>query len=456
MSNKKVVGIIPARYQSTRFPGKPLVKIAEKPLIVRVAEILSMAIGIDSTYVATDDLRIKSIVENYGFNCVMTTTEALTGTDRVWQAAQEIKSDIYINVQGDEPLIRPNDILKIIGTKQLFPNHVINGWHALSESEDPNDVNIPKVLINHAGDLIYMSRLPIPGSKKSRVFKPSKFKKQVCIYAFTYKELELYGSHNRKTAYEQEEDIEILRFFDLNIPIKMVETSNVSLAVDNPPDVDKVEQFIKQQKPSFKNILFDFDGVILDSMATRELGFRTIFSSYPKVLVDKLLKYHNDNGGLSRYVKIRYFYEQVLGKQIKENDLQILAQEYSNIMRSELIDPANLISETVDLIKSTYEKYDLHIVSGSDHEELNFLCQKLNIAHFFQTISGSPTAKTTLVANLLNEYQYHPDDCILIGDSINDYHSAESNGLRFMGYNNKKLVQLGNKYLFSIGDLFYP
>lgn len=237
------IGIIPARYKSSRFPGKPLVEIAGIPMIIRVAEIVSEALGKENTYVATEDDRIKEVVEKHGFNVIMTSESCLTGTDRVWEVAQKIDADVYLNIQGDEPLLNPLDILKIAKEKENFPNYVINGMIDIGPDEDPNNINLPKVLVNNKNELIYMSRLPIPGIKDLSKGRPI-YKKQVCIYAFNYEELKSFGESSEKAVYENYEDIEILRFFDFLIPIKMVETSSSSLAVDVFEDVKKVEMAI--------------------------------------------------------------------------------------------------------------------------------------------------------------------------------------------------------------------
>jgi len=243
----KKIGVIPARYKSSRFPGKPLVKIAGIPMIIRVAKIVSDALGQENTYVATEDNRIKKVVESHGYNVVMTSDNCLTGTDRVWEVAKKIKADIYLNIQGDEPLLNPIDILKIADEKEKFPNHVINGMIEIHSDEDPTNINLPKVLTNNQNELIYMSRLPIPGIKDASKGSPI-YKKQVCIYAFNYQELKSFGESSKKAEYEKYEDIEILRFFDFSIPIKMVETSTSSLAVDVIDDVKKVEQFLKANR----------------------------------------------------------------------------------------------------------------------------------------------------------------------------------------------------------------
>jgi len=201
-----------------------------------------------------------------------------------------------------------------------------------------------------------------------------------------------------------------------------------------------------------KNILFDFDGVILDSMPIREYGFREIFKNYDALLVEELLEYHNKNGGLSRYVKIRYFYEKLLHKDISDNEVNKIADEFSSIMKQQLTDKKYLIKETTGFIKNNYKKYNFHIVSGSDEKELVFLCQSLGIDKYFITINGSPTIKNDLVKYLLKRYEYNNKETILIGDSINDYDAAIVNDIVFYGFNNPKLKQYGN-YIESFEEL---
>jgi 3-deoxy-manno-octulosonate cytidylyltransferase (CMP-KDO synthetase) len=238
--------IIPARYKSTRFSGKPLIHLLGRPMILWVAELSEIAVGKSNVYIATDDNRIKEEVERSGFKAVMTSNNALTGTDRIAEASDKIKADIYINVQGDEPLINPQDILKILDNKIKNMNSVINGFCWISNQEDPKSVNIPKVITNEKNELVYMSRLPLPGFKEDK-FMPLKYKKQVCIYAFTKDELDAFRNFGQKSKLEKSEDIEILRFFELNKKILMTETKFGSLAVDVPEDVARVEKALKNK-----------------------------------------------------------------------------------------------------------------------------------------------------------------------------------------------------------------
>ncbi|MBU3010337.1 HAD hydrolase-like protein [Polaribacter vadi] len=202
-----------------------------------------------------------------------------------------------------------------------------------------------------------------------------------------------------------------------------------------------------------KNILWDFDGVILDSMVVRDWGFEEIFKNFDAQQVSELLKYHRANGGLSRYVKIRYFYENILGESITEEKVMLYAENFSVLMKKELTNPKNLILDAVSFIKSNYQKYHFHIVSGSDGEELRFLCKELGLTPYFLSIEGSPTPKKVLVKNLLKNHNYILRETCLIGDSINDYEAAKANNIHFYGYNNKELNKLDGGYIPSLNVL---
>lgn len=236
---KRACVLIPARYASSRFPGKPLMPLLGKPMILWVCELSAAAVGREHVYVATDDKRIAVLVEEAGFAVLMTSPSALTGTDRLAEAAGQIDYNIYINVQGDEPLVEPVDIRRCIETKAKHPDWIINGYCWVGGDEDPENVNLPKVITNEHDMLVYMSRTPLPGFKDP-VNAPKSYKKQVCIYGFSRNELEAFAHFGRKSTLEAAEDIEILRFFELGYPVRMVECSP-GLAVDVPGDVERVE-----------------------------------------------------------------------------------------------------------------------------------------------------------------------------------------------------------------------
>ncbi|WP_086282671.1 HAD family hydrolase [Campylobacter devanensis] len=201
------------------------------------------------------------------------------------------------------------------------------------------------------------------------------------------------------------------------------------------------------------NILWDFDGVIIDSLAIRDYGFREIFRSFDNEDIEKLIKYHNLNGGLSRFHKINYFFNTILKQEIGRNEIWQYADKFTQIMRQSLSDKKYLINDTVNFIKNNYKKYNFHIVSGSEHNELNFLCQKLDLSQYFISINGSPTPKNQLIKNLLESYNYNINQTILIGDSINDYEAASINKIGFYGFNNENLKDKSKIYIEDWNNL---
>ncbi|WP_286767975.1 MULTISPECIES: HAD family hydrolase [Sphingobacterium] len=199
----------------------------------------------------------------------------------------------------------------------------------------------------------------------------------------------------------------------------------------------------------YKVILWDFDGVIMDSMPTRSLGFARTLVDFPKDQVDQLLEFHNLNGGLSRYVKFRYFFEEIRKESVSESKISELAREFSAIMLGLLIDEKLLIEDSVSFIKENYRNFSFHIVSGSDGTELNIICKELGLSKYFQTINGSPTAKVELVSKLLKAYNYNYNEVVLIGDSINDLDASKMNNIQFIGYNNSNLSEYNYIKSFS-------
>ncbi len=238
----KYIIVIPARYKSSRFPGKPLVDLDGKSMIQRTYEQCIKVVPEELVFVATEDERIVSHCHEHKMNVLLTTDNCLTGTDRVAEVAKLIEADYYINVQGDEPLFNPDDITKVIESISLFNGDIINGFTSITEVEHYNSVSVPKVVFRPDGRLLYMSRSPIPGNKSS------KFNlgwRQVCIYAFPAAALKEFSLLGQKTVLEEQEDIEILRFLEMGMEIRMLELSNASIAIDNPEDVIKVENALR-------------------------------------------------------------------------------------------------------------------------------------------------------------------------------------------------------------------
>ena len=198
---------------------------------------------------------------------------------------------------------------------------------------------------------------------------------------------------------------------------------------------------------NIKTILWDFDGVILESMSIRDSGFEKVLEEYPKDQVKQLLDFHRLNGGLSRYVKFRYFFENIRGEDVTEEAVLQLAERFSKIMKELLVDRRLLIEDSLNFINNESNNILMHIVSGSDGTELRLLCKELGISDYFKSIDGSPTPKKILVQQVLSQFSYCPESVVLVGDSINEYEAAVENGIRFWGYNNTSLMGLGDRYV---------
>ena len=206
-------------------------------MILHVAEKAEQAIGKENVYIATENSKIANVTKKAGYKVIITSDSCLTGTDRVAEASYEINADIFINVQGDEPMIDPNDIKKVINLKQDNPDHVINCMSKLHKDEDASDKKIPKIICDLDKNLIYSSRNSLPGSKESQV---NNIMKQVCIYAFSKKQLHQFHD-NIKTPLESHEDIEIVRCIEKGMKVKMMTVDKVSYAVDYPEDIKVIE-----------------------------------------------------------------------------------------------------------------------------------------------------------------------------------------------------------------------
>lgn len=197
----------------------------------------------------------------------------------------------------------------------------------------------------------------------------------------------------------------------------------------------------------FSAYIFDFDGVILDAISVRTKAFSHIFRDHPKKAVDEFNKYHLATGGVSRFVKIRYFYEQILKQELdKETEKKLLA-EFAQFVRNKLYNQDLLIADTMMFIEHLPPNLSLFIASGSEQSELIALCEYLGINTFFTKIVGSPAPKAQNIATLLQEFFLNASDTVFIGDSRSDYEAAQANNVAFYGYNNTDLMGIGDGYI---------
>jgi len=241
----KILGVIPARYKSTRFEGKPLALIDGIPMIKRTYQRAKLSAELDELLVATEDQRIVDYCQSEGIPVVMTSDDCLTGTDRIAEVAARYDYDFYINIQGDEPVIDPVVISQLAQQYQRYGEQylVYNLYKIITDQTEIQSKTIVKVIVNQYNELMYMSRLPVPFSNSNL---QSEHKQQIPVYGFTPKALSLFAEQGKKgkTCNEQYEDVELLRFVDLGYKLKMLETKADSIAVDVPADIDKVERFL--------------------------------------------------------------------------------------------------------------------------------------------------------------------------------------------------------------------
>ena len=231
--------IIPARYDSKRLPGKPLLLIKGVPMLIRTYNQCKKVKEKIKIYVATDSLKIKDECMKHNIPVIMTSKKCLTGTDRVAEASNKIKEKYIVNVQGDEPLINPEDISAVIREHKNNKKLVVNGYAQIRNINLFKSINIPKVVFDKRNMLLYMSRSSIPANKK-RTMKNAY--RQICIYCYSKNELKKFASYKKKSPLEKIEDIEILRFLEIGSQVKMLRLSNRSISVDIKADIKKVEK----------------------------------------------------------------------------------------------------------------------------------------------------------------------------------------------------------------------
>ncbi|MCR5255638.1 MAG: 3-deoxy-manno-octulosonate cytidylyltransferase [Acetatifactor sp.] len=244
----KIIGVIPARYKSSRFPGKPLVDICGKPMIWWVYQQCKKVDDFEAVYVATDDARIMEECKKHGIDVVMTSDKHPTGTDRIGEVADKIKADLIVNIQGDEPLLEPETIQAAI--KPFYADSELMITNLMTKINNPVDVvnfTVPKVITNKDGIGVFLSRSAVPYPKGKIDYS---YYKQVCVYGFKPEALKFFCEYGRKygkAKIEAIEDIEILRFIENGYKVQYVEVESDTIAVDTPNDLERVRVLIEQR-----------------------------------------------------------------------------------------------------------------------------------------------------------------------------------------------------------------
>lgn len=243
----KIAGIIPVRYNSSRLPGKPLADILGKPMILWVYERARQAEMLEEVFVATDDVRIKKVVEKEGGRVIMTSPSCRSGTDRIAEVAKTLEYDIFVNIQGDEPLISP-DVINLV-VKPFFKEAnilVTTAATLIRKKSEIKDANVVKLVMDKFNFGLYFSRAPIPfvrDGKKSSM-KPEYYK-HLGIYAYR-REFLLRFNLMPSCNLEKIEQLEQLRIINYGYKIKVVISNYDSISVDTPKDLERVRKIATQ------------------------------------------------------------------------------------------------------------------------------------------------------------------------------------------------------------------
>jgi 3-deoxy-manno-octulosonate cytidylyltransferase (CMP-KDO synthetase) len=246
VNNREYVIVIPARMGGSRLPGKPLILINNKPMIHHVWDRCKLIYSTEEIFVATEDIEIFEYCKMHNIQCVMT-PKAQSAIDRIYYFSQLVESKIYINVQGDEPIINIKDVKKVIEYSKQYPNRVVIGKTKASESEF-NDISKAKVVCDNEGRLLYSSRAGIPISSAG---KYQGAERAIWIYAFPAKSLIEYFHASNSTKLDVIEDNEILRFLEIGVPVYCINVIGDSWAVDELKDLKIIEERLAKLERRF-------------------------------------------------------------------------------------------------------------------------------------------------------------------------------------------------------------
>ena len=251
-----VAVVIPARYASSRFPGKPLARLGGKPMIQQVYERVRRAHGVNRVVVATDDERIRACVAGFGGEAIITESDLRSGSDRVAAVAREIPADVYVNFQGDEIPLDHGLLEDLILPFIKSDADVGTLRQAITEEGDLLDPNVVKVVTDGTGDALYFSRSPVPYLRDRRAgdsgLVPGLHWKHLGVYIFTAAALAGFAKLPSGTL-EVTEQLEQLRLLEAGIRIRVWETKHASLRVDTPADLERAEQILTGGKPAWRN-----------------------------------------------------------------------------------------------------------------------------------------------------------------------------------------------------------
>ncbi|HWP99206.1 MAG TPA: 3-deoxy-manno-octulosonate cytidylyltransferase [Vicinamibacterales bacterium] len=243
----EVVAVIPARYGSTRFPGKPLADLAGRPIVEHVYRRVAACEAIGAVVVATDDERIRAVVEAFGGRAVLTSPAHPSGTDRVAEVAETLACELVVNVQGDEPLVEPAMLEQALAPFADDPSLEISTLRCrIRDEAELRSPHVTKVVVDGAGNALYFSRAPIPYAREGGVAGAWK---HIGIYVYRRERL-LALARLPPTPLERAERLEQLRALEHGVRIRVVETTSETIGVDTPDDLERLRRLVGEALPS--------------------------------------------------------------------------------------------------------------------------------------------------------------------------------------------------------------
>ena len=363
----KSIVVIPARYQSTRFPGKPLCLIDGVTMIQRVYEAAIQSKLAKDVIVATDDKRIFDVVKSFNGNVIMTSDMHSTGTERVAEVAEKIEADYYINVQGDEPFLKPGDIDLVIKDLENSESDIATLYY-LAGFTEANNASRVKVVVNNSNEALYFSRSLIPYSHQN---KDCAYRIHIGIYGYCRGFLANLSSIV-SSELEKQERLEQLRFIEAGYKIRALQTEKTGPSIDTPEDLEVAIKYFKtglmpvvSELKNVKMVISDVDGVL----------------SPAQMLYGK-------HGEESKMFNVR----DGLGiKRLIQNGIAFC------------------------------------VVSGRGSEPLTYRLKELGISEYHFNIEN----KADSCRNIINKFGLDPADVIYIGDDLNDIPAFKVCGIRF-------------------------
>lgn len=263
----RVIAVIPARYASTRLPGKPLRLLDGRPMLQHVYEAAKKAAGLDDIVIATDDERVLKAASDFGACALLTSPEHASGTDRLHEVMEREPADVYINIQGDEPLLKPDDISRLTDFMRKRPDVDAGTLYASITADEAENPNLVKIVLSHSGRALYFSRSPIPYPRDGG---QASYNGHIGVYAYRAPVLRRFPSLP-PSPLEETEKLEQLRLLQADIAIYGIAASAMTRGVDTAEDLAAVESILSGKKAEIapdwaqiRLIITDVDGVLTD------------------------------------------------------------------------------------------------------------------------------------------------------------------------------------------------